>query len=181
MTRVIYVVYNHSRLIKLNCLSFGRGNVQKYRGRGGWVLSVWRPQMYLATRDQANCAVDWCFRQGGGHKLHNNFLKVWVSSLPDLCRELMVESPQSWPISLSLYWAVGHCCHCHPRYGLNIESDESWRLLVCPSFKKTFLLMINSALATASVMMLEFVIQLSLTRSIELLPAVVVLDYGTML
>ena len=30
-------------------------------------------------------------------------------------------------------------------------------------------------------MMLEFVIQLSLTRSIELLPAVVVLDYGTML
>jgi hypothetical protein len=41
--------------------------------------------------------------------------------------------------------------------------------------------MINSALATASVMMLEFVIQLSLTRSIELLPAVVVLDYGTML
>jgi hypothetical protein len=40
--------------------------------------------------------------------------------------------------------------------------------------------MINSTLATASVMMLEFVIQLSLTRSIELLPAVVVLDYGTM-
>ena len=174
----MYVVYNHSRLIKLNC--FRKRQRSKISRQRRMSLSVWRQQMYLATRDQANCAVDWCFRQGG-HKLHNNFLKVWVSSLPDLCRELMVESPQSWPISLSLYWAVGHCCHCHPRYGLNIETDESWRLLVCPSFKKTFLLMINSALATASVMMLEFVIQLSLTRSIELLPAVVVLDYGTML
>ena len=94
-----YAVYNYSRLVKLNCRSFGRGNVQRYRGRMSISL-MWRPQMYLATRaiKQSAHLIDVSGSYfSKEYRLHNDFMKVWVSSLSDLCRELIVESPQSCP------------------------------------------------------------------------------------